>query len=231
VRFSIAASTAEIRDALEAVRGCVLGGEDAFLFVRTDTAGAGGEGVESRSGVLLRTPAVGYVELYADHRSLRAFTPWVPARPPSSWLIPSDSVDAILSGERLVFVHPRMSGPYPPELVLIHFAPGSALAARREAIRRVDGTVVGGDRSHYYVRVHLRCADAPVWCAIDRLAGLPQVLSAAPLDMGFGPLGNDRAEPHDASHRSMSGAPAGAQAVACDDRWTLTVDGSAHHQT
>lgn len=191
VRFKHAANVGEIRDALEAVRGCVLGGEDGFLYVRTDAWVPGATSVDSSAAVLRRTPAIGYVELYPEHRSLRAHTPWVPSRPPDMWLIPADSVVALHSDERVVFVHPRMSGPYPPDVVLILFSPGSALSERREAVRRIEGTVVAGDGSHYYVRVGLECADLPVWCAVDRLAGLPQVEYAAPLDMGYGPLGND----------------------------------------
>lgn len=180
VRFRHSAGKAEVRDAIERVRGCVLGVEAGFWYVETRA--------DDAEPLLMRTPAVAYVERAAAHRRLRAITPWVPARPPSGWLLPSDSVAAMLDRDNLVFEHPRMSGPYPRDLLMLQFAPASSLAERRAAVDRIGGSVVGGDMAHYYVRLRLDCPDLPVWCGVDRLAGFPQVLAAAPLDMGYGPL-------------------------------------------
>jgi hypothetical protein len=182
VRFSHAAGAPEVREAIERVRGCVLGAEGGYWIVATDDPAAA-------EAALKRTPAVAYVERFARHRELRALTPWVPAEPPAGWLLPAESVAALLAPENLVHAHPRMNGPYPRDVLLVAFTPGSALAARREAVHRVGGTVVGGDRSHYYVRVRLECPDLPVWCAVDRLVSDAQVVFAAPLDMGYGPGG------------------------------------------
>jgi hypothetical protein len=114
-----------------------------------------------------------------------AAEPWVPERAPRSWLLPADSVAALLAPDNLVVVHPRMSGPYPRDAVRVRFAEESTPAERREAVRSVGGRVVGGDLVYHYLLVHLPCADAPVWCAVDRLSAAAGVVEAAPLVMGF----------------------------------------------
>ncbi|HEX8830855.1 MAG TPA: hypothetical protein VF705_06805 [Longimicrobium sp.] len=108
----------------------------------------------------------------------------IPANPPVGWTIPGDSVDAMFQQSRLVIDHPRMSGPYPPDLVMLFFRPNATAAQRRRAVDAVGGTLVGGDGAYWFVRVKTRCADVPVWCAADILEKLPQVEAAHPFIMG-----------------------------------------------
>lgn len=108
----------------------------------------------------------------------------VPEVPPSGWIIPTDSANAMLGRANLVSVHPRMSGPYPRDLVTLLFRPGATAAQRRAALHAVGGTLLGGDGVHHYVRVTTACDDLPVWCASDILVRLPQVEAAHPYMMG-----------------------------------------------
>lgn len=117
----------------------------------------------------------------------------VPDAPPPDWTIPEDSVDALFRFSNLVIVHPRTSGPYPANVVLIAFRPGATRAQKRRAINAVGGTLIGGDGAYYFIRVDAECADRPVWCAIDRLEKLPQVEEAHPYL--YGGFSNDMAIP------------------------------------
>ncbi len=114
----------------------------------------------------------------------------IPPVPPSDWTIPQGSVDAIFQRPNLVAEHPRMSGVYPRDLVMLAFRPGTPVARMREAVDAVGGTVVGGDGAHYFVRVTTRCADVPVWCAIDILEKLPQTEAVYPFMSGGKPGGS-----------------------------------------
>ena len=104
----------------------------------------------------------------------------VPDAPPPDWTIPDDSVDALFAFSNLVIVHPRTSGPYPANVVLIAFRRGATRAQKTRAIDAVGGTLIGGDGVYYFIRVDAECADRPVWCAIDKLEKLPQVEEAHP---------------------------------------------------
>ena len=108
----------------------------------------------------------------------------IPPAPPRDWTIPADSVDALFQPSNLVVEHPRMSGRYPADLVMLFFRPGATAAQRRQAVEAVGGTLVGGDGAYWYVRVKTQCADRPVWCAVDVLEKLPQVEAAHPFMMG-----------------------------------------------
>ncbi|HEU4559030.1 MAG TPA: hypothetical protein VFS20_14315 [Longimicrobium sp.] len=108
----------------------------------------------------------------------------IPDIPPRGWTIPQDSVDALFTRANLVFVHPRTSGPYPANLVIVAFRRRATPAQRQQAVAAVRGTVIGGDGVYYFIRVDGRCADHPVWCAIDILEPLPQVDEAHPLLWG-----------------------------------------------
>jgi len=101
-------------------------------------------------------------------------------------LTDEDSVDALFAFSNLVIVHPRTSGPYPSNVVLIAFRRGATRAQKRRAIDAVGGTLIGGNRAYYFVRVDGKCADRPVWCAIDRLEKLPQVEESHPYLYGGG---------------------------------------------
>jgi hypothetical protein len=114
----------------------------------------------------------------------RAPGPSIPDEPPPGWLIPEDSADALFEFSNLVIVHPRVSGPYPANVVLIAFRPGATRAQKRRAIDAVGGTLIGGDGVYYYIRVDRTCADRPVWCAIDILEKRREVEEAHPLLYG-----------------------------------------------
>jgi hypothetical protein len=104
----------------------------------------------------------------------------IPDRPPAGWSIPDDSVEVLFHRSNLVIVHERTSGPYPANLVLVAFRPGTTPAQRAQAVAAVQGSLVGGNRAYYILRVEARCAHRPVWCAIDILEPLPQVEEAHP---------------------------------------------------
>lgn len=108
----------------------------------------------------------------------------IPDSPPASWTIPDDAVQALFDRSNLVVVHERTSGPYPANLVLVAFRPGTTAAQRAQAVETIQGTLVGGNGAYYFVRVETRCADRPVWCAIDLLQPLPQVEEAHPYLFG-----------------------------------------------
>jgi thermitase len=97
---------------------------------------------------------------------------------PDGWLIPEDSVTPLFEQQNLIIAHPRMSGPYPRNLVLIAFKPEATADEKQAAVDQVGGTVVGGDGAHYYV--HVTDGAEPVWLAVDRLSGLPQIEHAVP---------------------------------------------------
>ncbi len=117
----------------------------------------------------------------------------IPDAPSPGWLIPQDSADALFEFSNLVIAHPRTSGPYPANVVLIAFRPGATRAQKRRAIDAAGGTLIGGDGVYYFIRVDAECADRPVWCAIDKLDKLPQVDEAHPLFTGG--FSNDVAVP------------------------------------
>ena len=98
---------------------------------------------------------------------------------PETWLIPGDSVDQLFSRQNLILVHPRMSGPYPRNVVAVAFHPTATQEERQAAIDHVEGRVLGGDGAHYYVLVAQGAE--PVWRAVDQLGKLPQVEAASPL--------------------------------------------------
>lgn len=125
----------------------------------------------------------------------RAGAPGIPDTPPVGWSIPDDSVQALFARANLVIVHERTSGPYPADLVRLAFRPGATRAQRAQAVAAVQGSVVGGNGVYYDVVVKARCADRPVWCAIDILAPLPQVEEAHPyLVNDYSPGGYRRIE-------------------------------------
>lgn len=110
------------------------------------------------------------------------------ADPPRGWTVSEDAVRAFYADENTVLSHPRMSGPYPANLVMVAFREGSSTAEVRRGIDEVGGVVVGGNGVHYFLHVEIggpACADLPVWCAIDLLERLPQVELANPLMTGW----------------------------------------------
>lgn len=102
----------------------------------------------------------------------------VPVSVPDGWSIPEDSVNQLFAPQNLIMVHSRMSGPYPRNLVAIAFKSEATLDEKQAAVDQVGGTVVGGDGAHYYV--HVTDGAEPVWLAVDRLSGLPQIEHAVP---------------------------------------------------
>jgi hypothetical protein len=101
---------------------------------------------------------------------------------PDGWLIPEDSVTPLFEHQNLIITHPRMSGPYPRNVVAVAFDSTATDDEKQAAVDHVGGTVVGGDGAHYYVRV--TDGAEPVWLAVDRLSGLPQIEHAVPYMMG-----------------------------------------------
>ncbi|MFL5540260.1 MAG: S8 family serine peptidase, partial [Longimicrobiaceae bacterium] len=106
----------------------------------------------------------------------------VPSAPPQDWTIPTDSVDAMFTLANLISEHPRMSGVYPRDLVMVAFTPDATADEKQAAIDQVEGRVVGGDGAYYFVQVS--SGDEPVWWAADKLTTLAQVEAAHPFVMG-----------------------------------------------
>ncbi|HEX8391418.1 MAG TPA: S8 family serine peptidase, partial [Longimicrobium sp.] len=77
--------------------------------------------------------------------------------------------------------HPRMSGPYPRNIVELYFHPSATLEDRQSAVDMVNGRVIGGGGGggFYYVLVPTTTGDA-LWAVIDSLSALPHVRLASP---------------------------------------------------
>ena len=90
------------------------------------------------------------------------------------------------SNDNLVFNHPRMSGPYPRNVVMIAFRDEATQEQKQAAIDAIGGEVIGGGwGGYYYVRIQDDGTAAPLWKAIDLLLALPQVEDAGPDVMAF----------------------------------------------
>lgn len=103
----------------------------------------------------------------------------VPDVPPSGWLIPGDSVAKLYAYTNAVWTHPRLSGPYPRNIIEVFFDRSATREDRQSALDMVSGRVIGGGGVFYYVQVPTTTANA-LWSSIDRLAALPHVRMAMP---------------------------------------------------
>jgi hypothetical protein len=109
----------------------------------------------------------------------------VPDRAPNGWLVPPDSARRLFARENLIVHHPRVSGPYPRNLVQVYFDGEAPTAARQAAVGAVLGEVIGGDGLYHYVLLHVESVTDPVWWAHDRLRPLPQVVDVQPIFFDF----------------------------------------------
>jgi hypothetical protein len=103
----------------------------------------------------------------------------VPEAAPRGWLIPADSVAKLYTYTNAVWTHPRSSGPYPRNIIMVFFVPAATREDRQSSIGMVDGQIIGGGGVFYYVLVPTATGDA-LWASIDRLAALPHVQLAGP---------------------------------------------------
>ncbi|HEY7767954.1 hypothetical protein, partial [Longimicrobium sp.] len=110
--------------------------------------------------------------------------PKVPGQAPSGFLIPDDSVANLYALTRAI-MGPRVSGPYPPDVVLVNFHPWASGEERQSALDYVKGRVIGGGWDAYYVLVPADGTAAPLWPAVDKLLALPQVSNAGPDVMAY----------------------------------------------
>lgn len=121
------------------------------------------------------------------HADARRASPSVPPAPPRvGFTIPADSVDKLYADSAMVYVHPRMSGPYPRNVLLVEFSDTASQEARESAVESISGEVIGGDGPFYYVLIADDGTATPLWEAIDRLRSLPQVVHAAPETLNSG---------------------------------------------
>lgn len=130
-------------------------------------------------------PSVSYFYFAVSIFTLAAGEQPMGPRAPLDWIIPEDSVNKIFTETNLIYEHPRISGPYPRDLVMLFFAPGATEDEKRAAVDYVGGTVVGGNGAHYFVRV--TNGAEPVFTAIDKLKALPHVKQAIPYLVGIAP--------------------------------------------
>jgi hypothetical protein len=123
---------------------------------------------------------------------LRVFTrtssnPGVTELVPTTFSISSDSLDALYAPGKLIYSHPRSSGPYPRGVLLLQFQLDATADEREAAINYVSGTSIGGDGIFYYILIADDGTGNPLWQAIDKLHALPQVRHAGPdLRLGIG---------------------------------------------
>lgn len=133
--------------------------------------------------------------------TVRAFAFTVPEteirmEAPDGWLISPDSVSTLYSFPNTVLSHPRLSGPYPRSLVLVGFQPGATREERQSAINTISGRVIGGLGQDYVVVIPDSGTADPLWRAVDRIEGLPQVHHASP-DIFTQGVGGAYLRPHD----------------------------------
>lgn len=104
----------------------------------------------------------------------------VPAQPERTLRITADSLERLYRFENLVFDHPRMSGPYPRNLLVVGFHPAATREERQAAIDLSGGEYIGGEGLMYYVLIRDDGTADPLWRAIDRLRLLSQVAVVHP---------------------------------------------------
>jgi hypothetical protein len=159
-----------------------------------------------------------------------SFTPpenKVPDLAPRGYVIPADSVAKLYAYPNAVWTHPRMSGPYPRNIIQLFFVPTATREDRQSAIDMVNGQVIGGGGVFYYVLVPTTTGNA-LWASIDRLAALPHVELAQP-DVVTGRITTFYRRPHDGpgwrkrdwalSEDSAAGSNWGPEAVGAPFAW------------
>jgi hypothetical protein len=122
-------------------------------------------------------PAVQRFRLRLAARSGRAPTdvPELPVR---------EVLTEVYARSNLVYEHPRSTGPYPSDLVVLLFREDASIADKRRVIERIGGEVVGGSPigrgGFYYVRVVGDGTADALFEAMDLAASEPTVDLAGP---------------------------------------------------
>ena len=120
----------------------------------------------------------------------------VPALAPDS--VPLAIWDSLHAISNMTPGGPCMTGPYPVNLLLLHFRSGVAQPTRQVIVDSVKGEVVGGVRigpdGYYYIRLPWSHSGADLCAAAARLGALPEIRSATPELAEIGPA-HSRAAP------------------------------------
>jgi hypothetical protein len=189
VIFALRVSADEVQSALDLIDGHVIGGDGAGCKVLI-SGDSTGEPLWSAIDRLRALPTVMYAgpdlsllvreasSLPGDRR--REFGVLDAGRVPSGFWISDDSLGALFRRDRVIYSHPRGSGGYPRDLLLVGFTASSTAAERRAAIDAVHGRVIGGDGSRYSVLIPDDPTGNGLWSAIDRLRSLRFVRYAGP---------------------------------------------------
>lgn len=175
--FTPGATREDRQSAIDAVSGRVIGGRTVFYYVVIPEDGTA-EPIWAAVDKLNGLPHVSRAGPDLLTQGLVSQQE-VPEVPPSGFLIPADSVTRLYAFTNAIWTHPRMSGPYPRNIIQLFFTRSSTREERQSAIDMVDGRVIGGGGVYYDVLVPTATGDA-LWASIDRLRALPQVTRAAP---------------------------------------------------
>jgi hypothetical protein len=95
-------------------------------------------------------------------------------------LISRDSFAVHYTAAHSVWNNPRMSGPYPRDLIPVAFKPAATQADRQAAMALVNGRFIGSIGPYDYLLIEGDSRGTALWAAIDRLRALPQVEDAGP---------------------------------------------------
>jgi hypothetical protein len=183
--FHPTATRNQRQSAIEAVEGRVIGGGGVFYYVLVPTTT--GDALWASIDRLAALPQVSLalpdlltwgITSHSRRRPDGGVNP-VPEVPPTGWLIPGDSVEKLYAFTNAIWTHPRLSGPYPRNIIEVFFTRSATREERQLALDMVDGRVIGGGGVYYYVLVPTATGDQ-LWASIDRLKALPYVTRAAP---------------------------------------------------
>lgn len=173
------------QSAIDAVDGHVIGGRRVFYYVVIPDDGtaeplwAAIDRLNGLPHVRHAAPDLLTLGTVSLARAPETVHQEVPEVPPSGFLIPADSVAKLYAFTNAVWTHPRLSGPYPRNIIELFFVRSVTREERQSAVDMVDGRVIGGGGVFYYVLVPTATGDA-LWASIDRLRSLPYVRMAVP---------------------------------------------------
>jgi hypothetical protein len=150
----------------------------------------------------------------------------------SGYFITEDSLNVLFSHPNIVVDDPRMSGRWPRSIVQIIFHPAATRDERQSAIDAVGGRLIGVlGAVLYQVVLDEDGTTAPLWRAVDRLKGLPQVSRAGPDHFTMGMISNYRLPESglqwQLSRDSADGANWAAEAISAPWAWGCEIGNTA----
>jgi hypothetical protein len=197
VAFKEGTPREERQAAVDLVRGSVVGGRRGSLYLIRVADDGTTRPLFEAIRMLEALPQVAFAEpdpvvatthhprpdpsVAAPTVGLEASGHYVPEVAPHGYLIPEDSVAALYAPRTAAMDHPRMSGPYPRNLVMVAFQRSATRDERQAAVDLIGGRVIGGlGNVFYYVLIEDDGTANPLWEAVDLLSALPAVSEAGP---------------------------------------------------